>query len=191
MNDFETKSDRDLLTLVRRNEPDAFGELSTRYFTLIVKQAARFSGANLPEQDDLLQEGLLALYSAAVTYEEDKGASFRTYAGVCVQNRMADAVRRHSSARNRALNESLSLNSEVATQLAADGKLEDTVELKEQLTRLFQKLDEVLTPLEREAVLLQIQGCRREEIPAKTGMTLKAFDNAIYRARAKLKKAET
>lgn len=187
MVDFEALSDAELLQQVRTKDADAFGELSTRYFSLICKQAARFSGANAPERDDLLQEGLLALYSAAVSYSEEKGAAFRTYAGVCIQNRMADAVRRHTSSRNRALNESLSLSSEDAAELTAGFQPQDTVELKVQLQGLFEKLDEVLTPLERDAVRLHLSGCKREDIPARSGISLKAFDNAIYRARAKLK----
>lgn len=187
MNDYEALTDRELLLRVRQKDADAFGELSTRYFSLICKQAARFGGANVPERDDLLQEGLLALYSAAVSYTEEKGAAFRTFAGVCIQNRMADAVRRHTSSRNRALNESLSLNSEAAAELTADTQPQDTIELREQLQGLFQKLDDVLTPLEREAVRLHLSGCKREDIPARSGISLKAFDNAIYRARVKLR----
>lgn len=187
MTDYEAMTDARLLALVRQKDADAFAELSTRYFSLICKQAARFGGANAPERDDLLQEGLLALYSAAESYTEDRGAAFRTYAGVCIQNRMADAVRRHTSSRNRALNESLSLNSEAAAELTADTQPQDTIELREQLGQLFQKLDDVLTPLEREAVRLHLSGCKREDVPARSGISLKAFDNAIYRARVKLR----
>lgn len=187
MKELETLGDRELLDLVRANAPDAFGELSARYFTLIYRHAARFVGPNAPERDDLLQEGLLALYAAATSYQEEKGASFRTYAGVCIQNRMADAARRHGSSRNRALNESLSLNSEAAANLLSTGGPEDTLELQDQLRGLFQKLDELLTPLEREALRLYLNGCKREDVPARSGMSLKAFDNAIYRARNKLK----
>lgn len=190
MKALETLSDKELLSLVRSSAPDAFGELSARYFTLICHQAARFTGPNAPERDDLLQEGLLALYAAAISYDEAKGASFRTYAGVCVQNRMADTARRHGSSRNRALNESLSLNSDAAANLASTGGPEDILELQDQLRGLFQKLDEVLTPLERAAVRLYLAGCRREDIPARSGMSLKAFDNAMYRARSKLKRQE-
>ena len=187
MEGLEVMSDRELLDLVRQNDPDAFGELSARCFTLIYRHAARFTGPNAPERDDLLQEGLLALYAAATSYQEEKGASFRTYAGVCIQNRMADAARRHGSSRNRALNESLSLDSEAAANLQSGDGPEDILELKDQLQGLFQKLDRLLTPLEREAIRLYLTGCKREEIPARSGMSLKAFDNAIYRARNKLK----
>lgn len=187
MKELETLGDRELLDLVRANAPDAFGELSARYFTLIYRHAARFVGPNAPERDDLLQEGLLALYAAATSYQEEKGASFRTYAGVCIQNRMADAARRHGSSRNRALNESLSLNSDTAANLLSTGGPEDTLELQDQLRGLFQKLDELLTPLECEALRLYLNGCKREDVPARSGMSLKAFDNAIYRARNKLK----
>lgn len=185
--DYRTYSDAQLARLVRANASDAFAALSSRYLWLIRSKAAQFEGPSAPERDDLLQEGFLGLYVAAVSYEESGGASFRTYAGVCVYNRMADAARKHGSAKNRLLNESLSLDSEAAAGMAAENGPEDFVELREHFQSLLRKADLALSPLERKALSLYLSGCERTEIPARSGMSLKAFDNAIYRVRNKLK----
>ena len=107
--EFQDCSDARLAALVRERQGDAFAELSARYLGLIRAKAKLFEGAAAPEKEDLWQEGLLGLYAAAISFRPEGGASFSTYAGVCVYNRMTSAVRRHVSSGNRTLNESVPL----------------------------------------------------------------------------------
>lgn len=181
------ESSPQLLAQVRQNNPDAFRELSQKYVWLVREKARLFEGPSAPEREDLWQEGLLGLYIAAITYEEGGAASFSTYAGVCVYRRMADAARKHSSGKNRLLNESLPLESADASGAAAKESPEALIELRENFQGIRQKMEEVLSPLERRALILYVSGCEREEIPQKAGMSLKTFDNALHRARHKLK----
>lgn len=185
--DYSVYGDNELAALVRENRPDAFGELSARYLWLIRVRAAEFQGADAPEREDLLQEGFVGLYAAAVSFDETKGTSFRTYAGLCISRRMVDAARRHGSEKNRLLNESLSLDSEAAHTLSTETTPEDTVELREQFQGLLHKLELALTPLERKALSLYLSGCRRSEIEERSGMPLRTYDNAMFRVRSKVK----
>lgn len=185
--DYSGYSDARLIALVRENAPGAFAELSSRYLWLIRAKAAQFEGPSAPEREDLLQEGFLGLYVAAASYSETGGASFRTYAGICVFRRMADAARKHSSAKNRILNESLSLDSEAAANMAAQQSPEELLELRDQFQNVLRRMELELSPLERKALLLYLSGCGRSEIPARLGVSLKAFDNAMYRVRSKLR----
>ena len=57
-----------------------------------------FSNNDVSEQD-LKQEGLVALLKAARTFREDKGAKFETYASTVIHNRMIDVVRKEKSDR--------------------------------------------------------------------------------------------
>ena len=186
---YSTLEDLQLLGPVRRGDQDAFLELSTRYLSLLKAKAGSVAGPSAPERDDLLQEGLLGLYLAATTYREDRGASFRTYAGVCVRNRMADAVRRHQGAGNRPLNESLSLDEDQdQALLGAQESPERLLELREQTRSVLDRLDRTLTPLERRVLSLALSDCPRSEIEARSGLPLKTYDNALYRLRQKLRK---
>ncbi len=180
-------SDAQLARLVRENVPDAFAELSARYLRLIQARAAQFEGPAAPEREDLLQEGFIGLYTAAVSYEEIKGASFRTYAGACIYNRMVDTARKHGNSKNRLLNESLSLDSEAASRITAHHSPEDLLELRDQIQGLLKRSESVLSPMEQKALRLYLDGCKRKEIETKSGMSLKAFDNALHRVRRKLK----
>jgi len=57
-----------------------------------------FSASGVNEQD-LKQEGLLALLKAARTYQENQGAKFETYASTVIRNRMIDVVRKEKTDR--------------------------------------------------------------------------------------------
>ena len=48
------------------------------------------------DTDDLVQEGLIALWIASGRYDPSRGASFRTYASVCINNRYQDLARKSS-----------------------------------------------------------------------------------------------
>ncbi len=185
--DYRTVNDRELARLVQEKDSDAFAELSSRYLWLIRAKASLFQGPSAPEQEDLFQEGFLGLFAAAASFSQQGGASFSTYAGTCVYNRMASASRKHKSLKNRPLNESLSLDSADTAVMASEGGPEEILEFQDQLQRLFRRLNGALSPLERKALSLYLSGCGRSQITARSGMSLKTFDNAMYRVRGKLK----
>lgn len=184
--DFESYSNAQLAGKVRAGDADAFAALSARYLWLVRDKARKFAGAGAPEMEDLTQEGLLGLYAAAVAFDEAGGASFSTYAGVCIYNRMASAVRRYSSSGNRTLNESVSLDSGEAV-LAAGEDPGDAVELREWAAGLRRRLEGALSPLERKVLALYLSGCSRRDLPGRLGLSQKSCDNALHRVRCKLR----
>lgn len=185
--DFESYSSAQLVSKVRQGDADAFAALSARYLWLVRAKAHKFAGAGAPEVEDLTQEGLLGLYAAAVSFDEAGGASFATYAGVCIYNRMASAVRRYGNSGNRTLNESVSLDSSETFLTAGDGDPGARVEWQEWMCQLRQKLENTLSPLERKVLALYLSGCSRRELSKKLGLPQKSCDNALHRVRSKLR----
>lgn len=184
---YQAVSEPELIRLVREDDPGAFAELSARYLRLIRSRARLFQGPAAPEEEDLLQEGLLGLYVAAASFSETGGASFQTYAGTCIYNRMASAARKHGNQKNRLLNESLSLDSGEISAMPTESGPEDLLEAQDRLRELLDRVESSLSPLERRALALYLGGCKRSEVPERSGMSLKAFDNAMYRVREKMK----
>ena len=45
------------------------------------------------EKDDLIQEGMIGLYKAVTTYDKDKEASFMTFASLCINGQIMNAVK--------------------------------------------------------------------------------------------------
>ncbi len=180
-------NDSQLADLVKRENYDAFAELGARYLWLIRTKASQFESAAALEREDLCQEGFLGLYFAACSYEKKGGAAFKTYAGVCIQNRMTSAVRNHKNAGNRPLNESVSLEAAGDAPAAFWDEPEALLELRESFEGFLSKMKLALSPLERRALSLYLSGLKREEIPKKAGLSLKSFDNALGRVRSKLR----
>ncbi|MBT9770725.1 sigma-70 family RNA polymerase sigma factor [Coprococcus catus] len=61
-------------------------ELWDEHRPFIYKIALQYSG--YAEMDDLMQEGYLGLYSAAIRFDQNAGASFLTYAAFWIRQRM-------------------------------------------------------------------------------------------------------
>lgn len=177
--------DPELAKQVRGGDPQAFVELSSRYIGLIRKKAAMFCGPYVPETEDLIQEGFLGLYRAALGYREDGGGSFGTYAGACVYNQMATAVRSNATAGNRTLNQALPLTEAGELTELCMGP-QDLLETREQFDSMWRRLE--LTPLERRVLDLYLSGCKRSEVQERSGIEQRAFDNALYRIRSKLRR---
>ncbi len=74
----------------------AQAELIEKYGTL-VNRIAHHLLMRMPSSvqvDDLIQSGMIGLLEAAKKYDESKGASFETYAGIRIRGAMIDEVRK-------------------------------------------------------------------------------------------------
>jgi len=73
-----------------------YTRLVEQYSTLVAKiahhLAARLSSA--VQIDDLIQAGMIGLFESSKTFDETKGASFETFAGIRIRGAMLDEVRR-------------------------------------------------------------------------------------------------
>ncbi|MFM8453684.1 MAG: sigma-70 family RNA polymerase sigma factor, partial [Gammaproteobacteria bacterium] len=66
-------------------------------YTDLVKRIAHHLIARLPasvQVEDLMQAGMIGLLEAARNYNNDKGASFETYAGIRIRGSMLDEIRK-------------------------------------------------------------------------------------------------
>lgn len=185
-------TDEQLVSLVSSDNADAFVELTARYLSLIRAKAAPFRSAVL-ETDDLCQEGLLGLLSAARSYQSSGKASFKTYAGVCISNRIITAYRSAASCKNSPLNNSLSLNDhtdcDFDVQLPLDliANPETLLIDRENLEIVKSRIKQTLSKMEQKVLFLYLGGYSYSEIAADLHISAKAADNAIQRVRRKLK----
>lgn len=184
---FDSLSDAELVKLAKDSDEGAFRELVVRYLYLIRSVAAEYKKSGL-EPDDLIQEGLLGLLSAVKSYDETKGSAFKSYAGVCVKNKIVSAVRTALSDKNKILNDSVLLDDEA--ELSADhlSEPEAVIISQEAEEGLYTAIEQNLTELEKKVLSLYLLGYSYAEISAEFGINEKACDNAMQRVRKKLKK---
>lgn len=176
------KSDEDLLTL-RKNE-EATTELINRYKLTVEAIVTKYINSPL-EKDDLIQEGMIGLLAAINSYREDKGASFGTYAGHCINNSIKSALKKFSRLKDIPQSNIVSLEDDYfddVVHLSA----EDEYLATESVSNLSQVLYEELSSFENEVLRLYIVGCTYSEIAEKLDKNTKSIDNAIQRIRKKL-----
>ena len=172
-------------------EPSAFEQLFLRYHRLISEMARSFAG-NPSDCEDYAQEGFLGLLAAASSYQPDGAASFRTYAAVCIRNRMRSAFKKqHPDFAGEQMQSAVSLDDPEQSfgDLLADG--EDSPEQvyleKERIAELYERIASVLSRQELEIFHLSVSGLSYEEIAKRQGISVKSVDNAIQRASRKLR----
>ena len=101
--------DEALCALAASGDRQAEESLVVRYNRL-VRMCARPYFLAGGDSEDLIQEGMLGLLSAIREYDPGKSASFRTYAEVCVKNRLFSAVKAAARNKHTPLNDSVSIS---------------------------------------------------------------------------------
>lgn len=172
----------DLVMRAKAGEEAALEEIFSNYKGMIRSVANEFFlvGGN---KDDLLQEGMLGLYFAINSFDENKG-SFPAFVRLCVVRQIIDAVKRDTSCKNKPLASCLDLS--VAENLTDDKTPLERLLEKEYAEKISKIIDEQLSPLERQVIKLFSEGYSYEYISEKLQKSYKAVDGALQRARKKL-----
>ena len=181
-------SDEELIRDFLSGNDDAFDLIASRYLGLISTVAKKYRCMSADIDDnDMIQEGMLALLSACRSYDGKKGMSFKNYLMLCVGNRFRSMMR--SSARRRAVpaRNMISLEDEADTAFdPTETPLPELVESKEYIDSLHRVLKTSLSDLEYKVAILHLSGYTYKEIAQRLNISLKSVDNAQTRIRQKL-----
>lgn len=155
-----------------------------RFIPLVRRRAYSFRGKGV-ESDDLIQEGLIGLLYAMRAYQPCHGAAFATFAYRCVTNRILSAL-----ASVERGTQAVSLDSCVARAESPGFESGDPQEILiefEELERWRKRMLNLLSGFEKEALELYLSGHTYQEMAQALKSTTKAVDNALQRARRKLR----
>lgn len=153
-------------------------ELVPKYIGIITYYAKKMAVTEF-DIDDFISEGLLGLLSAVRTYDNMK-SSFPNYAKVCILNRMRTAI---SSKKNVSLSSDIDLPS-----LISDSENpEKTIISKEKSSEIYNAMLNVLSSLELNVLNLFLSDESYESISKLLNISVKSVDNALQRARKKIK----
>lgn len=133
------------------------------------------------DQDDLDQEARLVLWKAATTWDPEHGASFPTYAWAAVRSHIIGLIEASKAQKRRALNDTAASDLETLPHLH---QVSDQAEEHDDLRRLVDAIL-ALPEFERRCVVAIASGVSYAEI----GGPPKRIDNAVQRARHKLRAA--
>jgi RNA polymerase sporulation-specific sigma factor len=191
-------SDEQLVQAARAGDERALHDLLDRYRGFARNRARSYFLAG-GDRDDVVQEGMIGLYKAVRDYAEGHGASFRSFAELCITRQILTAVKTATRQKHTPLNSYVSFDrphgddltgtvgDRLAVEVGAD-PLERLVE-DDDLRDLQRTFDEVLSALETEVVQLYVEGRSYQEIAALLGRHVKTIDNALQRSKRKLEHA--
>lgn len=188
--DFSQSTDEVLVQLAKNGDYAAEGCLIERYresvritaATHTAKFAMHCSLSSL-EFDDLFQEGLLGLLSAAYSFREDKNVTFRTYASKCISNSIKTAIKTSLKKKHIPPGGLVSIDE---IDIPASESLEDRIISAEETESIHHFLINGLTELESAVIRMHLSADSYSDIAAALGITEKSVDNALQRARGKL-----
>ncbi len=173
------------LAKARAGQEAAVAAVLTHMMPLLRRLAARAVRPGL-EFDDALQEGIIGLFGAIKTYRPTGGASFETYAAVCMRNAITAACRAAGRKKNAPLNQSLPLE-----EAAPAPGPEELAIRREQLEAAASDIRTRLSPFERKVLAAHLAGGSYRQIARQLGCTPKAVENALGRLRRKLRGGRT
>ena len=153
------------------------------------------------DSEDLIQEGMVGLYKAVRDYRDDRQASFRSFAELCITRQIITAIKTATRQKHVPLNGYLSFSHRPATPpTTASARLADVLPgssdarpgqpghlAPKRSTSLKQCLTRMLSDLESRVLRLYLQGLSlREASPAELDCDCKTVDNALQRIKRKV-----
>ena len=148
------------------------------------------------DSEDLIQEGMVGLLAAIREYDPEKAASFRTYAEVCIKNRLFSVIKAAARDKHIPLNNSVSFgtplfsgNGDPLAFSAPDGQGTDPEEIflsRESFRERLEALIGQLSGFEASVLRLYLNVLSYSEIAAEVNKSPKSVDNAVQRIRRKL-----
>ena len=185
-------TDEQLCFRAAAGDGEAEAALVTRYYAL-VRACARPLFLAGGDGEDLIQEGMFGLIRAIREFRKDRDTLFRTFAEVCIRNRLYSALRAAARDKHAPLNQSVSLDhpffdSNSYTSGAFDISQTDPEQLiadRDYVQRVLESTAKQLSEFEAKILGYYLDGLSCQEIAKIVGKSPKSVDNAVQRVRRK------
>ncbi len=191
-------SDVALVEAYRRGSQAALDALMLRYHQFVRLKASSYFLAG-GDGEDLIQEGMLGLYKAVRDYRDDRLASFRSFAELCITRQIITAIKTATRQKHVPLNGYLSF-SQSPNDASDDGDCSlgdvlagptthdpvNQVISAEEVESLTMCLTRMLSDLEGRVLRLYLHGFSYERIASALGCDCKTVDNALQRIKRKV-----
>ena len=195
-------TDKELAVKAQNGDLDAEEALMRRYKETVKIKSHYYYMAGADE-DDVVQEGMIGLLKAIRQYDEEKEASFSTFAGICITRQIINAIRTADREKYKALNTSVSLNkpmdrSRQTGKEYEDITLADTLKaeavespeaflvIKDVVYYILHNGDNIFSEFEMQILNEIIKENDYNKIMKKLGKNYKSIDNAMQRIKKKI-----
>lgn len=180
--DYQNLSCEELVSLIKSGEYDCFPVLIAAVMPHIKATALKWKSV-LPDTDDLIGEGIAAVFNAVKTFDSGR-ASFMTFAGICIDRAIGAKAKSELSGKRIPGNMLVSIDEDMLSCESA----EETYIRKEEDNSLMRDIGQNLSELERSVLSAFLEGASYADIAARLNISVKSVDGALQRIRNKLKK---
>ena len=196
--DYGLLDDELLVDRVHKGDSEALDYLIHKYRNFVRAKARTYFliGA---DKEDIVQEGMIGLFKAIRDYREDKLASFKAFAELCITRQIITAIKTATRQKHIPLNSYVSLDKPIYDEesdrtlmdVITGVKVMDPEELfinQEEFDYIELKMSELLSDLERKVLSLYLDGQSYQEISEELNRRVKSIDNALQRVKRKLER---
>lgn len=183
--------DIELIEKIKNGDNDALDTLIRKYMGLVrsvVRKCFLVGG----DEEDLFQEGLMAILNAVKSYNPQKNINFSSFVTVCVRTRIIDAIRTASRFKHKSLNEASSLSdSDQLDALNITTNFFDPLDSyleREWMDTFYSNLQALLTEEQNQILQLYFKGYTYKEISEKLKFSNKKVDNSLNAIKNKIRK---
>ena len=109
MKQYDGIKDEELISRFKNGESEILDYLMEKYKNMVRKKARTMFLIG-GENDDLIQEGMIGLFKAVRDYQPDRDAASQTFASICVDRQIYNAIQSSNRQKHQPLNSYISLS---------------------------------------------------------------------------------
>lgn len=186
----------DLLLKKAKNDNEAMEKVLNIFkpqVTAICRQYFLIGG----DSDDLIQEGMIGLYCAVNSFDNNKNDNFASYANICINNRLKSLIKSAKSKKNQPLNDYVPIDirddyeeNSIASKivLLSHNITPEKVSMDKQYRENMEtQIKSLLSDKQYSILIMFLNGYSYIEIAKKIGKNIKFVDNNIQAIKKKLK----
>lgn len=188
--------DDEIIDLIHQGNIEALDYMIDKYKKFVWAKARTYFIIG-GDREDIIQEGMIGLYKAICDYQQDRLASFKAFADLCITRQMITAIKTATRQKHIPLNSYVSLDKPVYEEesertlsdiLVGPKDIDPQVLLvnREKAGQMELRISELLSDLERRVLHLYLDGYSYQEISEMLNRRVKSIDNALQRVKKKL-----
>lgn len=184
--------EKKIIEKAKKGDEQAFNELAVIYKPYIQRISRRYFLIG-GDMEDILQEGLIGMYKAVMSYDLDSKVAFKTFAYLCINSQIKTCISQSNRKGNKALNNSVSVDNEMEDEdawavILISDELSPEEELikRQKVKEIIKEMNQVLKPIQKQILKLYFNNYSYVEIAKVIGKDTKFVDNNLTQIKKKL-----
>ena len=197
---YSNLKDEQIVSQIKAGDQEALTYMLEKYKNLVNIKVSKYFMIGA-EKEDILQEGMIGLFKAIQSFDEEKQNSFKSFANICIERQLITAIKSSNRQKHIPLNTYLSLNT-AAYENNEDDSVElidtfnsktvedplETIMKQEYYSEVENAINKNLSKFEKQVLDRYLKGESYVTIAEKLDSPIKSVDNAIQRIRKKAAK---